>query len=173
MCGAEKQLQRVCAHEGVVRRRKTQWTTDFSQNSGTYIVYNYYVNCSNSSFSLVMVTPTSHFFVFHWLQFTSMCYLFPIGYLPKPTSMGGCICHQSPSLTVSIGQSDIPIITLLILSLAGWSCQHISWYNNTCRAWWHSDNYSSLINVSIDNICCVQPCRTKKNIQKWTFKFSW
>ena len=43
------------------------------------------MTCSNFSFSLVVVTPTSHFFVFHWLQFTSMYYLFPIGYLPKPT----------------------------------------------------------------------------------------
>ena len=43
-----------------------------------------YVTFSNSSFSLVKVTPTSHF-VFHWLRFTSMCCLFPIGYLPKPT----------------------------------------------------------------------------------------
>ena len=47
-----------------------------SQNSGTYIVYNSHVTYSNSSFSLVMVTPKSHFFVFHWLQFMSMCCLF-------------------------------------------------------------------------------------------------
>ena len=44
--------------------------------------------CSNSSFSLTMVTPTSHFFAFHWL-----CCLFPIGYLPKPGSVGVGICH--------------------------------------------------------------------------------
>ena len=34
MCGAEKQSQWVRAHERVVRRRKSQWTTDFSQKSG-------------------------------------------------------------------------------------------------------------------------------------------
>ncbi len=72
LCGAEKQLQRVRAYKGVVGRQKSQWTTDFSQNSGTYIVYNSHVTCSSCSFTLVMVTPTSHFFVFHWLQFTSM-----------------------------------------------------------------------------------------------------
>ena len=77
--------RRVRTHERVVGNRKSQWTTDFSQNSGTYIAYNSHVTCSNSSFSLVMVTPTSHFFISHWLQFTSMCYLFLIGNLPKPT----------------------------------------------------------------------------------------
>ena len=82
MCGAEEQSQRVRTQEGVVGSQKSQWTTDFSQNSGTY---NFHVTCSNSYFSLVMVMLTSHFFVFHWLQFMSMCCLFPIGYLPKPT----------------------------------------------------------------------------------------
>ena len=38
-----------------------------NQNSGTYIVYNSHVTYCNSPFSLVMVTLTSHFFVFHWL----------------------------------------------------------------------------------------------------------
>ena len=85
MCGAEKQSQRVCTHEEVVRRSKSQWTTDFCQNSGTHIVYNSHVTCSNSSFSLTMVTPKPHFFAFRWL-----CCLFPIGYLPKPTSVGRC-----------------------------------------------------------------------------------
>ena len=88
LCGAEKQSQRVRAHRGVVRRRKSQWTTDFSQNSGTYIVYNSHMTCSNSSFLLTMVTPTSHFFAFHWL-----CCLLPIGYLAKPGFVGVCICH--------------------------------------------------------------------------------
>ena len=61
---------------------------NFSRNSGTYIVYNSHVTCSNSSFSLIMVTPTSHFFAFHLL-----CCLLPIGYLPKPDSLGVRICH--------------------------------------------------------------------------------
>ena len=141
MNGAEKQSQRVCAHEVVVRRQKSQWTTDFGQNSGTYIVYNSHVTCNNSSFSSVMATPTSHLPVFHLLQFMSICCLFPIGYLPKPTSTGEHICHQLPSLTTSIVRGDIPTITLLTLSLAGWSCQHIRRYENICRAWWHSGNH--------------------------------
>ena len=32
LCGAEKQSQRVRTHGGAVRRRKSQWTTDFSRN---------------------------------------------------------------------------------------------------------------------------------------------
>ena len=54
------------------------------------IVYNSHVTCSNSSFSLTMVTPTSHFFAFHWL-----CCLFPIGYLPKP----GSVAYASATIT--------------------------------------------------------------------------
>ena len=141
LCGVEKQSQRVHPHEGVIGRRKSQWTTDFSQYSGTYIVYNSHVTSCNFSFSLVMVTPRSHVFVFHLLPFTSMCCLFLIGYLPKLTSMSERICHQSPSLSTFIGQGDIPIITLMIFSSAGWSCQHIHRYKNTCRSWWHFGNY--------------------------------
>ena len=90
LCEPEKQSQRVRAHERVVGKRKSQWTTEFSQNSGTYIVYNSHVTCINSSFSLAMVRPTSRFFDFHWL-----CCFFPIGFLqPKLTSVSGRICHH-------------------------------------------------------------------------------
>ena len=109
LCGAEKQSQRVCAHEGVVGRRKSQWTTDFSRNSGTYILYNSHVTRSNSFFSLTMVTPTSHLFAFHWL-----CCLFPIGYLPK--FHGRTHLPPSPNSATSTGQGDIPI------SSAGCTC---------------------------------------------------
>ena len=68
--------------------------------------------------------------LFHWLQLPSMCCLFPIGYLHKPTSTGWRICHQLSSLTTSIGQGDIPTTTLLTLSSAGWSCQHVCWYKS-------------------------------------------
>ena len=34
---------------------------------------------------MVIVTPTSHIFVSHWLQFTSMCCLFDIGYFSGRT----------------------------------------------------------------------------------------
>ena len=82
LCGAEEQTRKVRTHVG---SRKNQWTTDFSKNSGTYIVYNSCITRSNSSFSLVMVTPTSLFFVFHSSQFMSMCCLFPTRYLLKPS----------------------------------------------------------------------------------------
>ena len=88
LCGAEKQSQRVHAHGGAGGRWKSQWTTDFSLNSGTYIVYNSHVTCSNFPFSLTMVTPTSHFFAFHWL-----CCLLHIGYLLKSGSVGVHICY--------------------------------------------------------------------------------
>ena len=147
MCGAEKQSQRVHTHEGVVRRWKSQWTTDFSRNSGTYIVCNSHETCSNSSFSLTMVTSTSHFFAFHWL-----CCLLPIGYLPKPGSVGVHICHyhwiqprpqakvifwylrtDAPVFNIhrihsTCGYGDISTITLLILSLSAYSCLNILWY---------------------------------------------
>ena len=146
LCGAEKQSQRVRAHGGAVRRQMSQWTTDFSQNSWTYIVYNSHVTCSNFSFSLTMVTPTSHFFAFHWLY----C-LLPIGYLPKPSSVGAHICHyhriqprtvqvifwylrpDAPVFNIhrihsTCGHGDILAITLLILSLSGCSCVNILWY---------------------------------------------
>ena len=81
----------------------------------TYIFYNTHMTCSNSSFLLSMVTPTSHFFAFHW-----SCCLFPIGYFCRRT-------YLPPSLnsTTSIGQGYILLITLLILSSAGCSCLNI------------------------------------------------
>ena len=93
-CGAESNCREFAHTEelsgdgGAVERRTSQWTTDFSRNSGTYIVYNSHVTCSNSSFSSTMVMPTSHLFTFHWLW----C-LLPIGFLPKPGSVGVRICH--------------------------------------------------------------------------------
>ena len=102
---------------------------------------------SSSSFSLTMVTPTSHFFAFHWL-----CCLLPIGYFPKPSSVGVRICHYhqiqprpqvkvifrylrpdapvstSTVFTATCGHGDILAITLLILFLSGCSCLNIHWY---------------------------------------------
>ena len=127
LCGAEKQSQRVHAHEGV-GRRKSQWTSDFSQNSGTYIVYNSHVTCSNSSFSLTMVTPTSHFFAFYWLcaqaRFCGRTHLPPspnsttsTGHIP--ISSAGCTCLNIHRYTAPVG-----MITFL------WS--HRS-YQSTCQ----------------------------------------
>ena len=119
LCGAEKQLQRVRAHEGAFGRRKSQWTTDDSRNSGTYIVYNSHVTNGNFSFSLTMVTPTSHFFAFHWL-----CCLLSIGFLSKPGSVGLRLCHYH----------------------AIQPCPQFRWYSDIFDqmhlwAWWHFDNH--------------------------------
>ena len=139
---SREQSQRVCAHGWAVGRRTGQWTTDFSRNSGSYIVYNTHVTCSNSSFSLTMIIPTSLFFAFHWL-----CCLLPIGYLPKPGSVGVRICHyhqiqrrqlfgdfpiSSTGCTCfqhnNCGHGDISAITLLILFLSGYDPVNILWY---------------------------------------------
>ena len=121
LCGAEKQSQKIRAY-GVVGRRKSQRTTDFSQKSGTYIVYDSHVTSSNSSFSFLMVTPTSHFFAFHWL-----CFCSSLATCPSPLRWADASA-TSLSSTTSIGQGHIPIITLLILSSAGWSCLNIHRY---------------------------------------------
>ena len=82
-----------------------------------------------------MVTSASHFFAFHWL-----CCLIPIGYLPKPGSVGVRICHYhriQPRLQFfRYLRPDAPVfninrisaITLLILSLSGCSSLNILWY---------------------------------------------
>ena len=170
LCCAEKQSQRVCAHGGAVGRRKSQWTTDFSRNSGTYVVYNSHVTCSNSSFLLTMVTPTYHFFAFHWL-----CCLLPIGYLPKPGSVGICICHyhwiqQRPPFRWF---SDIfnwmhlfstsTIFTATVGMVIFWqsSCWYYRWTDVAMSTssdtqhlwtWWHFGDHTGLINLSVNNI---------------------
>ena len=139
LCWAEKQSQRVHAHEGVVGRRKSQWTTDFSRNSGTYIVYNSHVTSSNSSFSLTMVTPTSHFFAFHWLlaqaRFCGRAHLPPSPNLTTPTVqvIFRYLRPDAPVFNIhrihrTSVYGDISAITLLILSLSGCSCVNIFWY---------------------------------------------
>ena len=151
MCGAEKQLQRVHAHEGVVGRQKSQWT-DFSQNSGIYIVYNSHVTCSNSSFSLTMVMP----------RLTSLLSIGYVVYSPLATCpspllwadasatitefnhvhrsrwysdnhlvdiiFGWMQLSQHLPIHNTCGHDEISAITLLILSPAGCSCLNIRWY---------------------------------------------
>ena len=150
-----------------------EWATGFSRNSGTYIVYNSHVTCSNSSFSLTMVTPTFHFFAFHWL-----CSFLPNGYLPKPGSVCVRICQHHriqprPHVKVIFRylRPEAPVSTST-------NTQHLwAWWNfgnhlvdifprsdaavssstNTQHlwAWWHSD----LINLSVSNIRCIHTCR--------------
>ena len=177
MCGAVKQSQKVRAHGGAVGKRMSQWTTDFSRHSGTYIVYNSHMTCSNSSFSLTMVMPTSHFFAFHWL-----CCLLPIRYLPKPGSVGVRICttiefndaHCSGDFPISstgctcfqhnnCGHGDISAINLLILSLRGYNPVNILWYTAPVdmMTWWHFGDHTGLSNLSVNNICRIHTRRLR------------
>ena len=174
LCGAEKQSQRVRAHEEVVGRRKSQWTTDFSRNSGTYIVYNSQVTYNNSSFSLTMVTPTSQFFAFQWLY----C-LLPIGYLPKPGSVGVRICHNHriqprPQVKVIFRylRPDAPVSTSIVftapVSMVKFRqspCWYYPWADaavstSTDTQWWHFGDHAGLINLSVNNICRIHTRRS-------------
>ena len=177
--GAEKQSLRVCAHGGADGRRKSQWTTDFSQNSGTYIVYNSHVTCSNSSFSLTMVTPTSHFFAFHWL-----CCLLPIGYLPKPGSVGVRICHyhriqpRPPFRCFSdifdrmhlFSISTIFRATVGMVTFRQSPCWYYPWADVVVLTssdtqhlwtWWHFGDHTGLINLSVNNIRRIHTHRSR------------
>ena len=178
MCGAEKQSQRVRAYGGAVGRRKSQWTTDFSRNSGTYIVNNSHVTCSNSSFSLTTVTPTSHFFDFHWL-----CCLLPIGYLPKPGSVGVRICHyhrirprqQFRRFSDTFDRMHLSSISTVFTAPVGIvtfrqsPCWYYPWADVVVSTssdsqhlwtWWHFGDHTGLINLSVNNISRVHTRRS-------------
>ena len=141
MCGAEKQSQRARDNEGVVGRRKSQWTTDFSRNSGTYIVYNSHVTSSDSSFSLTMVLcfPLVMLSASHWLlaqaRFCGRTHL-PLSPNSTTPTVQVIFRHLRPDAPVfninrihsTCGHVDISAITLLILSLSGCSCLNILWY---------------------------------------------
>ena len=179
LCGAEKQSKRVCAHGGAVGRRKSQWTTDFSRNSGTHIVYKSHVTCTNSSFSLTMFTPTSHFFAFHWL-----CCLLPIGYLPKLGSVGVRICHYhrfrpSPQFrwfsdifdrmhlfsTSTVFTAPVGMVTLRQSPCwyYPWADVAVSTSSDTQHlwTWWHLGDHTGLINLSVNNICRIHTRRSR------------
>ena len=155
-------------HKGVVGRRNSQWTTDFSRNSGTYIVFNSHVTCSNSSLSLTMFTP--HFFVFHWL-----CYLLPIGYLRKPGSVGVRICHYHRIQPRSqfrwysdifdrmhlFSTSTVFTAPLGMVTFRQSPCWYYSWADAVFSTssdtqhlwtWWQFGDHTGLINLSVNNI---------------------
>ena len=182
LCGAEKQLQRVRVHGGAVGRWKSQWTTDFSQNSGTYIVYNSHVTCSNSSFSLTMATPTSHFFSFHWL-----CCLLPIGYLPMPGSVGVRIYHYhwiQPSPLFRwfadifdrmhlFWTSIVFTATVGMVTFRRSPCWYYPWADVAMSTssdtqhlwtWWHFGDHTGLINLSVYNIRRIHTHKSREYI---------
>ena len=129
-------------------------------------VYNSDVTYSNSTFSLTMVTTTSHFFVFHWL-----CCLIPIGYLPKPGSVGVCICHyhriqprpQFRWYSDIFGQVHLFSISTVFTAPVGMVTfrQSPCWYYASAGAalstssdtqhlwtWWYFGDHTSLIYLS-------------------------
>ena len=170
LCGEEKQSQRVRVHKGAVRRRKSQWTTDFSRNSGTYIVYNSLVTSSISSFWLTMVTPTSHVFAFHWL-----CCLLPIGYLPTPGFVGVRIYHSHRIQPHSqfrwysdifdrmhlFSTSTVFTAPVGVVTFRQSPCWYYPWVDAAVSTspdtqhlwtWWHFGDHTCLINISVNNI---------------------
>ena len=144
---SRKQSQRVRAHGVAVGRRTSQWTTDSSRNSGTYIVYNSHVTCSNSSFSLTMVMPTSHFFCFSLVMLSASHRLLAQARFCGRTHLPLAPNSTTPTVQVifrylrpdapifnihhihsTCGHGDISAITLLILSLCGYNPVNILWY---------------------------------------------
>ena len=140
LCEAEKQSQRVRTHEGVVGRRKSQWTTDFSRNSISrdlqqflFFVNYGYAHVSLLCFLLVMLSAS------HWLlaqaQFCGRTHL-PLspnsttstGQGDIPISSTGCTCFNIHRIHSTWGHGDISAITLLILFLSGCRCLNILWY---------------------------------------------
>ena len=169
---SRKQSQRVCAHGGAVGRRTTQWTTDFSRYSGTYIVYNSHVTCSNSYFLLTMVIPTFHFFAFHWL-----CCLLPIGYLPKLGFDNLSLSLNSTTPTVQVifwyFRPDAPVFNITTVGMVTFQ-QSPSWYypwadvilsissdTQHLWTWWHFGDHTGLINLSVNNIRRIHTRRSR------------
>ena len=167
------------AHTEELSGDGSQWTTDLSRNSGTYIVYNSHVTCSNYSFSLTMVTPTSHFFAFHWLY----C-LLPIGYLPKPGSVGIRICHYHRISTTPIVQvifqylrPDAPVFNIhrihnicRMVIFRQSPCWYYPWADVAVSTssdtqhlwtWWHFGDHTGLLNLSVNNIRLIHTCRSR------------
>ena len=167
LCGAEKQSQRVRAHVGDVGRRKSQWTTDLSRNSGTYIVYNSHVTCSNSSFSLTMVMPTSHFFASHWLLAQArFCGRTHLPLLPNSTM---------PTVQVIFRYlwRDAPVFNITTVGMVTFR-QSPCWYNPWADVamstssdtqhlwtWWHFGDHTGLINLSVNNIRRIHTRRSR------------
>ena len=146
-CGAEKQSQRVRAYRGAVRRQKSQWTTDFSQNSGTYIVNNSHVTCSQflffinygSAHILLLCFPLVMLSASHWLlaqdRFCERTHLplSPNSTMPTIQVIFRYLQPDAPVFNIhrihsTCGHGDILAVTLLILSLSGCSCVNILWY---------------------------------------------
>ena len=108
-------------------------------------VSNSYVTYSNS---FVVNNGYTHIFAFHWL-----CCQLPIGYLPKPGSVGVRICHHhgiQPRLQVRRYSDILDQMHLF---------QH-PLYSQHLWAWWHFGDHAGLINLSVNNICRIHTHRS-------------
>ena len=164
---SRKQLQRVRAHGGAVGRRTSQWTTDFSQNSGTYIVYNSHVTCSNSSFSLTMVMPTSLFFASHWLlaqaRFCGHTHL-PLSPNSTTPTVQVIFRYLRPDATV------FNITTVGMVTFRQSPCWYYPWADIILSTssdtqylwiWWHFGDHTGFINLSVNNIRRIHNRRSR------------
>ena len=145
----------------------------------TYIVYNSHVTCCNSSFSLTMVTPTPHFFAFHWL-----CCLLPIGYLLKPVSVGVRICHyhrirprpqfrwfsDNFDRMHLFSTSTVFTAPVVMVTFRQSPCWYYPWADvavstpsdtQNLWTWWHFGDHTGLINLSINSICRIHTRRSR------------
>ena len=130
-------------------------------------------------FSLTMVTPTSHFFAFHWL-----CCLLAIGYLPKPGSVGVRICHHHqiqprPQVMVIFRyrRPDAPVSTSTIftapvgmVTFRKSPCWYYPWADAVVLTstdtqhpwtWCHFGDHTGLINLSVSNIHRIHTRRSR------------
>ena len=154
------------SHGGAVRRWTNQWTTDFSWNSGTYIVYNSHVTCSNFSFSLTMVMPTFHFFAFHWLLAQArFCGLTHLPLSPNSTT---------PTVQVIFWylRPDAPVFNVTTVGMVIFQqspCSYYLWADIILSTssdtqylwtWWHFGDRTGLINLSVNNICRIHTRRS-------------
>ena len=126
-----------------------------------------------------MVTPKSHFFAFYWL-----CCLLPIGYLPKPGSVGVRICHYHRIQPRPLfrwfsdifdrmhlfSTSTIFTATVGMVTFRQSACWYYPWMDVALSTssdtqhlwtWWHFGDHTGLINLSLNNIRHIHICRSR------------
>ena len=174
MCDAEKQSQRVRAHGGALGRRKSQWTTDFSRNLGTYSLqlsrdlqqFLFFVNHGYAYITLLCF-PLVMFSASHWLlaqarfcgrthqplspnSITSTVqvifrYLRPDALVFNITTVGMVTFRQSPCWYYP------------------WADVLVSTSSDTQQlwTWWHFGDHIGLINLSVNNIHRIHTRRSR------------
>ena len=169
---SREQPQWVRAHGGAVERRKSQWRTDFSLNSGTYIAY----------------LQQFLFFVNHGsAQISLLCFplvILSASYWPKPGSVGVRICHYhriQPRPTFRslsdifewmqlFSTSTVFIATVGMVTFRQSPCWYYPWADVAVSkssdtqhlwTWWHFGDHTGLINLSLNNISRIHTRRSR------------